>query len=488
MPFATYPTVFIRETPGGGRKQQLLWGDFVTRLPGEQGDWVEVRGRGETGWVKKTELTEQRLLEVYFVDIGQGDGCFLVAPQDAQHDRDRFLLVDAGERDNMFRFLSWRFNLRQNPARTIPFDTAVISHPDQDHYKGFQPLFASAQFHFRQVLHNGIVERVADPPVGRVELVDGRHYLTELCPDQASAAAVVLDPVLAGSKLYPKLLATALRSGRVGEIRMISVRDRFLPGYEAGQTLSIQVLAPVPENLADGRLALRWFDPQLDRTGKTKNGHSVVLMLEYGEVRILLGGDLNTIAERYLLAHHTGLDPEPQSPTERQALVAEARKTFACDVTKACHHGSADFTTLFLEALDPVATVVSSGDDEPHCHPRPDTLGAIGKASRGERPLIFSTELARSTRETIRNPQELREEIRHLSDRIAETPAAPTAARSFPRRCAAFEWSDIGSSLPVSAEDRLAHRVYRAQTPRPMVCSLAALQHSWRQALPVPTS
>ncbi|KRB57910.1 hypothetical protein [Flavobacterium sp. Root186] len=46
-----------------------------------------------------------------------------------------------------------------------------------------------------------------------------------------------------------------------------------------------------------------------------------------------------------------------------------------------------------------MATVISSGDEEPHAHPRPDTLGTIGKYSRGKRSLIFSTELARSTPE-----------------------------------------------------------------------------------------
>ena len=37
--------------------------------------------------------------------------------------------------------------------------------------------------------------------------------------------------------------------------------------------------------------------------------------------------------------------------------------------------------------------------EESHSHPRPDALGAFGKHGRGRRPLIFSTELARSTRE-----------------------------------------------------------------------------------------
>ncbi len=71
------------------------------------------------------------------------------------------------------------------------------------------------------------------------------------------------------------------------------------------------------------------------------------------------------------------------------------------DIAKSCHHGSADFSIDFLKVLNPIATVISSGDDEPHCHPRPDTLGTIGKYSRGERSLIFSTELARSGKEFL---------------------------------------------------------------------------------------
>jgi beta-lactamase superfamily II metal-dependent hydrolase len=68
-------------------------------------------------------------------------------------------------------------------------------------------------------------------------------------------------------------------------------------------------------------------------------------------------------------------------------------------VAKACHHGSADFTNAFLQSLNSAATIISSGDEEPHAHPRPDAVGALGKFGRGNRPLIFSTEIARSTRD-----------------------------------------------------------------------------------------
>ncbi len=44
--------------------------------------------------MKRSDLQDERLLEVNFVDIGQGDGTFIVTPDD------RFMLIDAGESDN----------------------------------------------------------------------------------------------------------------------------------------------------------------------------------------------------------------------------------------------------------------------------------------------------------------------------------------------------------------------------------------------------
>ena len=41
-------------------------------------------------------------------------------------------------------------------------------------------------------------------------------------------------------------------------------------------------------------------------------------------------------------------------------------------------------------------------------HPRTDTLGTLGRFGRGDRPLIFSTELARSAPGQIKHPSELR--------------------------------------------------------------------------------
>lgn len=394
--FAACPSAFVYADPDGREKiDHLLWGAFVEVLDQEQGEWLKVKHQGRDRWMRKEDIQEQRLLEVNFVDIGQGDGCFIVTPDD------RFILVDAGQWDNMFRFLRWRFNMGRNPDRPVRVQHAVITHPDADHYSGFKHLFDEALFRFETVLHNGIVERVGDEELGPRREVGGDDFLTDVISDLALLREITDDDARVGRKLYPNLLKTAVDEGRVEDIRMLCVEDGFLPGYEDGE-LVIRVLAPVPEPSPEGGRMLRWFGEE----GKTKNGHSVVLKLEYGGVKILLGGDLNTPAEEYLLRHYTGLDPRPQTPEEEQELVARAREVFEADVAKACHHGSAEFTDLFLRAVNPTATVVSSGDDEPHSHPRPDALGAFGKSGRGSRPLIFSTELARSVTQTTTSPSQ----------------------------------------------------------------------------------
>lgn len=55
-----------------------------------------------------------------------------------------------------------------------------------------------------------------------------------------------------------------------------------------------------------------------------------------------------------------------------------------------------DFSEAFMEKVNAYATVISSGDNEGYSHPRADAIGCAGKYSRSKRPLVYSTELARS--------------------------------------------------------------------------------------------
>ena len=417
--FAGYPSTVVFAQPGTGAVEQLLWGDYVgVRGPAQDG-WVPVCTRNvDEGWVRDGTFQKDRLLEVIFVDIGQGDGSLVVTPDD------KHILIDAGEGDNFVRFLRWRYP-KFEKARE--FEAIVISHPDQDHYAGFGDLFTdnSVNVKIGTIYHNGIIERVGSKSesLGPREKDGKVTYMTDVVTDKARLEELLADEAVWAKKKYPTMLRRALDSGRVKDVRMLSVEDKHLPGYGPNKKVTIEVLGPVIERDQNSNPRLRWFEG-LSETGPTKNGHSVVLRLRYGNLKMLLGGDLNIPSEKLLLEHHTGLNLPPTTAEERRLVVEAARKVFQVDVAKSCHHGSADFSDLFLEAVNPIATIISSGDAESHAHPRSDTLGTIGRFSRGARPLIFSTELARSANEAIKSPSEVRKQFSKAQQKIENAKTA----------------------------------------------------------------
>src|SRR4029450_2480610 len=90
--------------------------------------------------------------------------------------------------------------------------------------------------------------------------------------------------------------------------------------------------------------------------------------------------------------------PDLNDEPERALATAHNRSELSLqsDVFKVPHHGSADFSGAFLQAVAPVVSVVSSGDESARkefIHPRATLVGALGRYSRVEEPLVFVTEL-----------------------------------------------------------------------------------------------
>lgn len=394
--YAEYPEAFVHKQADAGSKKvkHLLFGDWV-RIEGDAGNgWLRVHCRGEDGFMQASSLRSEKVLEVVFVDIGQGDGCFVVTPAD------EMMVIDAGAGTNMARYLAWRFAGFGKPRA---FDAAVVSHPDLDHYGGFGALFEIPNLTFKRLYSNGLVERAGGPALGAtVKGPGGKTYQTDLVSTSADLDALVSDPAKRGGMRYPNMLfdgrakfASHLRlgldRGSDGKVRPDSAPFGWLKTPE----MRIEVLGPVVDQVA-GVPALRRLG---SNDGVTKNGHSVVLKLVFKDVQILLGGDLNIPSENLLMEAHTGLESPAKTVADEERLIAVARSVFGCDIAKSCHHGSSDVSETFLKSVNPVATVISSGDDEPHGHPRCDTLGLVGRHSRGRKPLIFCTELARSGKE-----------------------------------------------------------------------------------------
>ena len=390
--YANYPYAHLYKDDNGSKGDkkihQIIFGDWVGILKPTKtdGDYMYVRVRGENGWMHKDDLLDERVLEIVFLDVGQGDGALIVTPDD-EH-----IIVDAGFGDNMWRYLKWRYNEFKTEWT---FKYAIASHPDQDHYGGYHYLAGEPNVFFNEFLHNGLLEyqKNIKPSYFGESVITDRTYFTELFDSKQKVTDYLAhEPNWKHptgreqwDKAYAKLLKRMLDNNKInGEIKMVSEADKYLDGFEQNKPLNIQILGPVTETV-NGKKALR----SLGGKGKTKNGHSIVFKLNYKDINIFLGGDLNIKAEEFLMKKHTDGSLDFNSAIEENDFIESARQIFEADVSKACHHGSADFTSLFLKCLNSVATGVNG---------------------RGERPLIFSTELARSHREDERkNLAEIKE-------------------------------------------------------------------------------
>ena len=193
--------------------------------------------------------------------------------------------------------------------------------------------------------------------------------MTDLFNDPRNAP-LMNNPFTKWTIAMPSLMDASAQIGRLGTGDHQAFNN-FRPGVD------IEVLGPVTEQV-NGKPALRFFNSSASHT---INGHSVVLRLGHGNVHFLLGGDLNTHAEEHLREH------VEQDPT----------LTLRAEVLKVPHHGSHEYEQAFLNEVNPVVSIVSSGDErasKDYVHPRANLMAALGRASRGPEPLVFVTELA----------------------------------------------------------------------------------------------
>jgi beta-lactamase superfamily II metal-dependent hydrolase len=386
------------ESTGSKAQGHLLWGDGVKRLGGSKNGRVEVKARGKTGWVKKEDLGGQSLLEVYFIDVGQGDGVLIKTP-DFRH-----IMIDGGNpRDkqntgkNAADFVDWKF-VKDYGRKAIELDAMIASHNDLDHYGGLADLLDAAQeqeldaegISIEAFYHAGLSwwDDGGTRSLGKTASANGRKYYVQLLGDRASAEAAVASGGR-GAKLQgawgsfiEKVVAAKTADGSATPFTRLGHGSGHLPGFGPAQGMpDIRVLGPVEEEIS-GKPAL----PKFASDSTTTNGNSILLRLNYGRARILLTGDLNTESQNELLKAFTG-----------------DRLQFQCDVAKGCHHGSEDVSFAFLQAMAAGVTVISSGDAEGHDHPRPRIVAASGATGHLTvqddeiiTPLVYSTELARS--------------------------------------------------------------------------------------------
>jgi beta-lactamase superfamily II metal-dependent hydrolase len=390
--------VTVYETGDDGKKRRLttlLWGDSV-KVIGKSGDhwkldfttrkWNDSKKQYE--WTKheafvssKTKFRDESLLKVRFVDVGQGDGAIVEFPNG------QILLIDGGEEDHLYHYVTaaWAHVLR---TKALELAAVIVTHGDADHFSGLTRLVGgrgpggAPPVSTKRVFHNGLVKRPSGTKdlLGKTVKDGGSTYAVDLYDDISKVPDKELNNPFVGWK---KALAK-LKQGTGGlSIRRLAYGDTKSFAFLTDARAQVQVLGPIVEKVK-GKDALRFLKTPGSNSlsaSHTINGHSVVLRMIYGNVRFLFGADLNDESEQLLL---------------RRAR--EDGVSLASEVLKVPHHGSADFSAEILEAIRPVVSVISSGDEsgaKEYIHPRAGLVGALGKYSRHsvERPLIYVTEM-----------------------------------------------------------------------------------------------
>ena len=428
---ATDTAKLFADRTGDTTIKTLLWGDRCTTSTTASGR-TRVKVRGKEGWIRNAELTTESLLEIYFIDVGQGDGVLIRTPDH------RHILIDGGwpraNQDtgkNAADFVDWKF-AKDYRNRLIKLDAMIASHNDADHYGGLWDLLNTEledELDARGVrvdafYHSGVSWWKTPQRrrfIGRSErATDGNDYLVDLLTDRNETLRRLRPGngrKLQGewAQFLQRVTETRKFNGTTPTpVRRLSDVSGLLPGFEGGREpepgvrhgdVAIHVLAPVEFELGS-KPALR----DLGGDSQNTNGNSSMLRLDYGRVRVMMTGDLNANAQRVLLEAFDGRRLELQ-----------------CDVAKACHHGSDDVSYEFLQALNPAVTVISSGDNEGHDHPRPAIVAASATTGHlsieGDdliTPLVYSTEIARSV--SFGKPSEIT--VKSGSDEITLTGAA----------------------------------------------------------------
>lgn len=415
-------------TESKGLTGYFIWGDRVKVVSGDpsQDRIVKVSGRGGEVWVRSAHLNGKPLLELYVIDVGQGDGLLVVSPE-GHH-----IMVDGGDMryrqnggKNAADFVDWKFfndylrkSQRNNPNNTIiKLDAMIASHNDADHFGGLLDLLNFKDKKNDAELDSSAVQVENFYHAGLSWWFDGlgsqnkkkrtlsrpfQGFYTKLLGGRSSAENAtekLSNPdkqTLSGS--WGKCIKAAVDCMKASDSnqkthieRLGTDTHKWLPGFEDNNSdskISIRVLGPIAEGVGStSKPGLKKFP---DGESKNTNGHSVVLRVDYGKRKLLLTGDLNTHSQDYIMKHY-GKTAFP--------------KEWKCDVAKGCHHGSHDVSYKFLAGLEPVATVISSGDTESHDHPRPTIVSASALTGRKLlnttkssliMPLVFMTEISRS--------------------------------------------------------------------------------------------
>jgi competence protein ComEC len=360
LKYLTKNSRLYKSASGPKTETIMIYGEEIETLGVSENNRTKARFRGDIGWVNDRDLMDKPVLEIYFIDVGQGDSTFVVTPARKK------ILIDGGSNNRAFRFLSWKYRLDEiNEMSPIIIDLLVLTHADEDHIGGLIDVISSPKIKIRKIIHSGLAvykQGIFNERLGNVVEQGGEKFIST----SHNSIEELDDNLLSGNYLRWKRAIVD-----DGDLEYHAV-DSNSDNIDVGDSeIIVKVLGPNVRIFGSNIKQFQWFGDH----AHSINGHSVVLRLTYNNVRVLLSGDLNIEGEKHLLKDE------------------HLRNNMDAHILKAPHHGSHEFYRPWLDSVNPQISIISSGDDRDHGHPRAVFLGAIGNASR-KNALVFSTEIA----------------------------------------------------------------------------------------------
>lgn len=284
-----------------------------------------------------TSVTELKDLEIYFLDVGQGD-CVLVKFPDGKN-----MLVDGGKNDSSVKSAIDKYLTVDGQKAVI--DYCVATHPDEDHIGALPYVYEHYQvgYSYRPYVYCGNAK----------DLSDGFEPINSKVTVTTAAYAEYLSAVNAESCGYEYF------TDKSDFTNTVTVNNKIY-------SYTVDFVLPYARSVSG-------FDDFTDT-----NDYSAVIMIKYNDRKILLTGDINF--------------ENGKNSTERK-IVANYEKDFdylSCDILKVAHHGSGTSSCIeFLNAAKPDYAVISCGAGNDYNHPNREVLNRL----TSENCVIYRTDL-----------------------------------------------------------------------------------------------
>ena len=289
-------------------------------------------------------VVHQPMLTIQFLDVGQGDGIFIVFPNDAT------MLIDLGSTKNKQitgpDLLTYFRNHTRFRDRGQTLDYLILTHGDRDHYNMVEQFLQEFAVKVRHYAYGGKREEYG-ALINKLENTYGATPATLQGFNQ---------------------LAGPFTDARIQ-----------LPAQLGDQNLKKEFGDAIVWCWAIGRTP----DGGGKRSGYAKNSDSLVLQLVYSGVRVLLTGDATLDTELAMLAAMQEVNRYPG---------ANVVLNLTSNVLKVAHHGSTRTSNApgFIAAVDPEFVFLSADrsgsldEDERtgHRHPQEITLDIIRQYAR----------------------------------------------------------------------------------------------------------